>query len=140
MSEKEFRDIMVRQAFCYLGTPYRWGGDDPMTGFDCSGFVVELLKSVGLIKRNADYTASGLFGLFAKIQEGTRKQPGDLVFWKNKNGAIVHVEMYCGTGVAIGASSGSSKTMTVADAAAQNAFIKIRPIESRAGFCKFKLY
>jgi len=24
------------------GARYRWAGDDPMTGFDCSGFVVEL--------------------------------------------------------------------------------------------------
>ena len=38
----------LQTALAYLGTPYVWGGDDP-SGFDCSGFVIECLKSAGLL-------------------------------------------------------------------------------------------
>jgi len=31
-------------------TFYLWGGDDPLAGFDCSGFVIEILKSVGILE------------------------------------------------------------------------------------------
>ena len=46
-------------ALSYRGTPYVWGGDDP-SGFDCSGFVLECLKSVGLLPERADLTADRL--------------------------------------------------------------------------------
>ena len=39
------------------GTPYLWGGDDPMSGFDCSGMVVELLKVSGHLNENEDLSA-----------------------------------------------------------------------------------
>ena len=49
----------LKSALSYLGTPYIWGGDDP-SGFDCSGFVVECLKTAGFLSENEDYTADGL--------------------------------------------------------------------------------
>jgi cell wall-associated NlpC family hydrolase len=38
------RDMAIR----LLGTPYRWAGDDPLAGFDCSGLAIELYTSFGL--------------------------------------------------------------------------------------------
>ena len=32
----------------FIGRPYSWGGDDPMSGFDCSGLIHETLQAVGL--------------------------------------------------------------------------------------------
>ena len=58
------RAMALKIAWAYLGRPYRWGGDDPMAGFDCSGFIVEILQSVGLIERREDFTAQGLWELF----------------------------------------------------------------------------
>ena len=48
-----FRKNMAFEiAWHLLGTPYRWGGDDPILGFDCSGFIVEILKSVGVLLKS----------------------------------------------------------------------------------------
>ena len=42
------RFYAYKLAWKYIGKFYKWGGDDP-SGFDCSGFVIEILKSVGIL-------------------------------------------------------------------------------------------
>ena len=46
MSQKAVLDY----AYSFLGTPYRWGGDDPLTGIDCSGLALEVLKAAGIYR------------------------------------------------------------------------------------------
>ncbi|HUV28895.1 MAG TPA: NlpC/P60 family protein [Anaerolineales bacterium] len=121
------REIALKIAYSYLGTPYIWGGDDP-SGFDCSGFCIEILQSVGCLPRNGDWTADQLADLWQRTRSD---DPGNLVFWRSDGGKVIHVEMCIGDGLAIGASGGGSKTTTIAAAIKQNAFIKIRPINSR---------
>src|SRR5205823_12078902 len=62
----------------YLGIPYRWGGADPITGFDCSGFAMYVYAQLGI--HLTHYTG-------AQWYEGARVppsmlQPGDLVFFE----------------------------------------------------------
>ena len=131
INERLARKLVQRIAFHYLGTFYIWGGDDP-SAFDCSGFVIECLKSVGILPREGDWTANGLSGRFLGV---TVPEPGDLVMWANKEGTrFIHVEICIGNGLSIGASGGGSKTKTIKDAIKHNAFIKVRPIDSRSGF------
>jgi len=136
MRNEAKRDLVLKIAFSYLGTFYSWGGDSP-SGFDCSGFVIECLKSVGVLPRKGDWTAAALYHRFP-IKPANGKA-GDLVFWANTTGGkIIHVEIMINDELAIGASGGGSKTLTRQDAIRHNAFIKIRPIDSRkhiAGFC-----
>jgi cell wall-associated NlpC family hydrolase len=77
----------------YLGTPYRWGGESPATGFDCSGLMQYAFKQLGVsIPRvSQDQYRSG--------QQVPREalQPGDLVFF-SKAGDVHHVGMYVGDG------------------------------------------
>ena len=77
----------------YLGTPYRWGGETPATGFDCSGLMQYAYKQLGVsIPRvSQDQFKSG--------QQVPREalQPGDLVFF-SKAGDVHHVGMYVGDG------------------------------------------
>lgn len=112
----------------WLGTPYLWAGDD-FSGFDCSGLVLEVLKSVGLVKHGIDVTANYLYLTFKK-HEKNKGGMGCLVFWFRGDTAI-HVEMMVDGLHVVGASGGGSKTKTIADAIKHNAFVKMRPIDYR---------
>ena len=125
------RLLAIKLAWKMWGLPYLWGGDDPMEGFDCSGMVVEILKSVGVLPRKGDWTAFGLYSLFVN-KEVDSVSPGCLVFWSN-NSYIVHVEFALTDELCIGASSGGRRTLTWRDAVRQNAYIKIRPWNTRNG-------
>ena len=130
MNTEAKRKLATKIAMHFVGTPYIWGGDDPIRGFDCLGFVIEVLKSVGILPRNGDWTASGLWDKFNR-HIANSPYMGCLVFFRAReqyNSPIIHVE-YCIDGVhTIGASGGGSATNNINDAIKQNAYIKIRPI------------
>lgn len=129
MSPKE---IALKVAWSFLGKPYIWGGDDPMKGFDCSGFVIECLKSAGVLPRKGDWTANGLY---KKFQPASYPHEGCLVFWGRSK--IIHVEFCLDDTFSIGASGGGSKTITEQNAIKQNAYIKVRPFRSRKNIVGF---
>ena len=112
-------------ALAYIGTPYRWGGDDP-SGFDCSGLVLECLKSAGLI-RSGDYTADGLLKLFGSC-EVTRPVPGGLVFRLDSDGRADHVAVCLDRWFQVGAEGGNRTVRSPSEARRDNAFVRIRPI------------
>jgi len=116
-------------ALHFVGMPYIWGGDDAVAGFDCSGFVIEILKSVGILPRSGDWTAEGLYELFQdrEISNHHAIKEGCLVFFAKGN-KINHVEYVWKKGLTIGASGGGSRTLTRIDAIKQNAYVKIRPL------------
>jgi len=124
-------------AWKMWGDPYKWAGDDPIEGVDCSGFVQECLYEVGALSRKHDRTAHGLWEHYKNVRV-ENPYAGCLVFWWNSSKTkIRHVEMCHDHELAIGASGGGSKTTTKKIAAAQNAFVKCNPIEGRgiiAGF------
>lgn len=126
-------DIASNVAWSFHGTPYIWGGDDP-SGFDCSGFVIEILRSVGLIERSGDWTANDLS---KKFIETCSPDEGVLVCYYNKAGdSIVHIEYSIGGGLTIGANGGNATTDSPLDASIQNAFIQVRPINWNRGRVK----
>ena len=84
----------VRIAMQYLGIPYRWGGADPITGFDCSGLTMYVYAQLGI--ELTHYTGSQFY-------EGTRVppwalRPGDLVFFHPSSRGPQHEGMYIGGG------------------------------------------
>ena len=86
---------LVVNAMGFLGVPYKWGGNDADTGFDCSGFVVSVYQqSIGLLlPRKAEQQAAAT----QKIDQ-TDLQPGDLVFFNTMRRAFSHVGIYVGNG------------------------------------------
>ncbi len=127
------RVVLYDYAMRLVGLPYRWGGDDTVDGFDCSGLVQELLKSVGVLQGTADHTAAGLAGLFPEIIE---PDFGALVFFGS--GSISHVGFCLNSLLMLEAGGGGSKTLTKADAAAQNAYVRVRPIRGRQNLVGFR--
>lgn len=81
------KEKLVEIAFTYLNTPYLWGGRSPF-GIDCSGFSQIVYKLGGhVIPRDAKDQA--LLGEpLSFIEEA---EPGDLAFFDNAEGEIVHV-------------------------------------------------
>ncbi len=135
MQQQAKRGMALKIAWKFYGTFYTWGGDDP-SGFDCSGLIIECLKSVGCLPRSGDWTAAGLWHKFPVKPANGRA--GDLVFWSNiPQGRIIHIEMCINEDLSIGASGGGSKTKTRQDAIRHNAFIKVRPFDSRENLYGF---
>ena len=125
-------DIAIDIAMRFLGKPYVWGGNDPVAGFDCSGLVIEIFKSVGLLPAQGDWSADGLMNMFKDKVTQTPSE-GCLVFYGD-GGKATHVEMVISvinkSVLTIGANSGGSGTRTLQDAINQDAYIKIRPIKT----------
>lgn len=80
---------MLRTASSQLGTPYRSGGCDPNTGFDCSGFTTWVFNRYGLHLPRSSREQYQMGTVVAK--NSLRK--GDLVFFRSKRG-INHVGIY----------------------------------------------
>jgi cell wall-associated NlpC family hydrolase len=84
---------LVFNAMGFLGVPYKRGGTNVETGFDCSGFVRAMYEqTVGLVlPRKASEQA-------ASTQEIDRSElkPGDLVFFNTMRSAFSHVGIYVG--------------------------------------------
>ena len=124
-------DFLVSYALSFVGQPYRWGGDDPIDGFDCSGLVQEILSAVGM-DPPGDQTAQGLYEHFKEPVAGTAGwAAGALCFFGVSTKCITHVGFSLGNGCMVEAGGGSHKILTRQDAAAANAYVRVRPIQKR---------
>lgn len=91
---------MLEFAMRFLRAPYLWGGRTP-SGIDCSGFTQLIYKSIGmLIPRDASQQVE----LGQPLDFASEGQIGDLAFFQNEEGRIVHVGMICAPGKIIHAS------------------------------------
>ena len=85
---------LITEAERYLGFPYVWGGSNPSTSFDCSGFVSYVLTNSGLCNTGR-LGAQGLYNISTRVSD---PQPGDLVFFVGTydTAGISHVGFYVG--------------------------------------------
>lgn len=91
-SDEAMNDLAI-YAVSLAETPYRYGGDSPENGFDCSGFVRHVfLKSVGL---QLPRTSIEISRAGEALQEG-QLRPGDLVFFNTQRQPFSHVGIYVG--------------------------------------------
>ena len=78
---------IIKSAFMYLNAPYLWGGKTPF-GIDCSGFTQMVYKLNGytLLRDASQQSSQGEALSFIEESE-----PGDLAFFDNEEGKIIHV-------------------------------------------------
>jgi cell wall-associated NlpC family hydrolase len=105
---------VVETALRYLGVPYVWGGEDPATGFDCSGLVRYVYLKHGIELPHY----SGYQFKMGKPVSKDELIPGDLVFFGNP---VHHVGIYIGNGYFIHAPKTGD-------------FVKITPLNSRSDY------
>ena len=84
---------LMLQSMSLIGTPYRFGGSNRNTGFDCSGmvqFVYREVLNVSLPRTAHDMAAAG------KVISKNQLQVGDLVFFNTNGKKFSHVGLYIG--------------------------------------------
>lgn len=97
----EIDSDVIRTAYAYRGTRYRYGGSS-RGGFDCSGFTSHVYRRAGV---NLPHSSSAQFRRGRKVSSDEMKA-GDLVFFSTTRRGISHVGIYVGDGKFIHASSG----------------------------------
>lgn len=81
----------------YLDVRYVWGGSNPASGFDCSGFVKFVYAQLGI---QLPHYAASQFATTMHV-DPSQLQPGDLVFFEPRADGPGHVGMYVGNDVFI---------------------------------------
>ncbi len=88
-------DVLFR-AIALVGTPYRWGGNTPAGGFDCSGLVDYIYRNAAdILLPHSSREMASMSG--EKVRRMTDLASGDLVFFGG-SGGVSHVGVYVGKG------------------------------------------
>lgn len=103
---------LLSYALDLIGAPYKFGGEDPETGVDCSGYVrhvykqtadIELPRSARQISTRGDEVAP------------ENLKPGDLVFFNTMRKSFSHVGIYTGNNQFVHAASSRTGSVTVSN-------------------------
>ena len=77
-TEDSLRKVMLHFAQKLEGTPYKWAGETPKGGFDCSGFTKYVFSSIGIeLPHNAQKQSE----LIKRHKTLENAKPGDMVFF-----------------------------------------------------------
>ena len=88
-------NAVLMRAISLVGTPYRYGGDTPAGGFDCSGLVNYVYRD--MLDLRLPRTSRALAEYQGPRIETDRLAPADLVFFGTRD-AVSHVGIYVGEG------------------------------------------
>ncbi len=97
----DYRQVIVNFAKQFLGCRYRYGGNDPNTGVDCSGFVRYVMQNAAGVAMQRSSVSQAAQGMSISADQ---MRPGDLVFY-GSGSRINHVAIYAGDGQVVHAST-----------------------------------
>lgn len=86
-------NAVLFRAIALVGTPYRWGGNTPESGFDCSGLVGYVFRDAAGV--TLPRTSAAMSGLGRRKLAVDSLQSGDLVFFESGR-RVDHVGIYVG--------------------------------------------
>lgn len=88
-------NAVLMRALGLVGTPYRFGGNTPESGFDCSGLVTYVFRD--MLDVHLPRTSRELAAAQGPRIDPIRLAPADLVFF-GSGGSVTHVGIYVGEG------------------------------------------
>ena len=106
--EDDLRSEIVTYALQFVGNRYKYGGTNPNTGVDCSGFTMRVMEKFGV---SLPHYSGSQAQMGKKVTSATMK-PGDLIFYAGSNGKVNHVAIYIGNGRIVHAASRRSGIKT----------------------------
>ncbi|MGH8591951.1 MAG: C40 family peptidase [Gammaproteobacteria bacterium] len=102
---------LVAYALSLRGTPYRYGGDGPRQGFDCSGFVRHVYRCYGI---DLPRDSASMARVLPRVPAASPR-PGDLVFFNIRGRPDSHVGIYVGEGRFVHAPSRATGSVRVSN-------------------------
>ncbi|WP_339543689.1 C40 family peptidase [Pseudomonas sp. RA_35y_Pfl2_P32] len=121
-------DVLFR-ALGLVGTPYRWGGNTPDSGFDCSGLIGYVYRDAAGI--SLPRTTGEMIGMQAPSVGKEALQTGDVIFFATNGGSRVsHAGIYVGEGrfVHAPATGGTVKLDSLSKAYWQKAYLSAKRV------------
>lgn len=119
----------------FLGTPYKWGGADPSTGFDCSGLIQYIYGRNGIqLPRVSSQQATAGTGVAARDA-----QAGDLIAFDNdpNRPGVDHIGIYLGAGRMLQAPrTGRNIEVVNVDLSRAKAIRRVAPANAYGGLSK----
>lgn len=118
---------LIQYLYNFIGAPYAWGKEGPTkVGFDCSGLVLEGLRSIGKWGRD-DASSQQIHNVLAEKHGSisiSLKDTGSLVFFGKDAKSITHIGIAINNYQYIEAGGGDSKTV-------DKGMVRIRPFSWR---------
>ncbi len=123
-------EVLIQELEDCMHVPYKWGGNNPLEGFDCSGLVCWGLKRIGILGLHDDITAQSLMKRFwdYRVPDPVR---GALLFFGPALNDVRHTAIAISEKMMIEAGAGTSKVLTREDAIRESAMVRRQPIFSR---------
>lgn len=90
------REASVAQAMLLVNTPYRYGGNTPEGGFDCSGLVAYVFHVVAAPATRRLPRSTAQWAAASVPVDDAALQRGDLVFFNTTGAAFSHMGIYVG--------------------------------------------
>lgn len=124
-------NVLVHYALQFVGVPYIYGGNNPISGMDCSGFVCELLRASGVLV--GDHSSQMIYEYLVAngAQECRGPRCGAIVFFGKAIDKISHVGFCVNSDIMLEAGGGDHSVKHRSDAELKGAFIKMSPISKR---------
>ncbi|NLD13948.1 MAG: C40 family peptidase [Gammaproteobacteria bacterium] len=108
VTRTQMADDVLLRAMAQIGTPYRWGGSSPQTGFDCSGLIGYVFNQSAGYRMPRSTTE--MMQVKAPVIDRSRLRSGDIVFFATNGGRRVsHAGIYVGDNRFVHAPSSGGK-------------------------------
>lgn len=101
MQNSSIRQKIVNYAMQFVGNSYVYGGNDPHSGVDCSGFSRYILSNIAGVNLSRTSSSQSSQGTSVSIDNARQ---GDLIFYGSGN-SVNHVAIYIGNGKVVHASN-----------------------------------